>query len=74
MALQKPLNLLYLGKRQDNQPKEVYSPSFAFHKLNYFHNNPVEAGIVSKPEDYLYSSARDYQLAKKCGLLDLAFI
>jgi hypothetical protein len=24
------------------------------------HNNPVRAGIVEKPEDYLYSSARNY--------------
>ncbi len=24
------------------------------------HNNAVEAGIVEKPEDYLYSSAKDY--------------
>ena len=28
--------------------------------LDYIHNNPVEAGIVEKAEDYLYSSARDY--------------
>lgn len=60
--------------RQDNQPKEVYSPSFVFQKLNYIHNNPVEAGIVSKPEEYLYSSAMDYYQTKKCGLLDVVFI
>jgi putative transposase len=42
--------------------------------MNYIHNNPVEAGIVDKPEDYLYSSARDYIHAKKCGLLDLVFL
>jgi putative transposase len=29
-------------------------------KLDYIHNNPVEAGIVEKAEEYLYSSARDY--------------
>lgn len=29
-------------------------------KLHYIHNNPVEAGIVRKPEDYKYSSARNY--------------
>jgi putative transposase len=28
--------------------------------MNYMHNNPVEAGLVEKSEDYLYSSARDY--------------
>jgi hypothetical protein len=26
-------------------------------RLEYIHNNPVEAGIVLSPEDYLYSSA-----------------
>ena len=60
--------------RQDNQPMEVYSPKFVFQKLNYIHNNPVEAGIVEKPEHYLYSSARDYAQTKKCGLLDVVFL
>jgi hypothetical protein len=36
--------------------------------------NPVEAGIVEKPEYYLYSSAKDYHESKKCGLLDLVFL
>ena len=31
-------------------------------KLNYIHNNPIEAGLVSIPEDYKYSSARNYKL------------
>lgn len=31
--------------------------------------NPVRAGIVEKPEDYLYSSARDF--AGKSCLLDI---
>ena len=60
--------------RQDNQPKECYSPAFTVQKLNYIHNNPVEAGIVDKPEEYLYSSARDYQHQNNCGLLNIAFI
>ncbi len=29
-------------------------------KIEYIHNNPVKALIVSKAEDYLFSSARDY--------------
>ncbi len=29
-------------------------------KLHYIHLNPVKAGIVSKPEEYKYSSARNY--------------
>lgn len=57
--------------RQDNRPEELYSSSFIFQKIHYIHNNPVAAGIVEKPEEYLYSSARDYILGKKCGLLDV---
>lgn len=38
-------------------------------KLDYLHNNPVAAGWVDEPEQYLYSSARDYAGIK--GLLDI---
>ena len=39
-------NKNYQFWRQENQPKELYSPSFTLQKLNYIHNNPVEAGLV----------------------------
>jgi REP element-mobilizing transposase RayT len=29
-------------------------------KIEYIHNNPVKAGFVSTPEDWIYSSAADY--------------
>ena len=29
-------------------------------RMVYIHDNPVKAGLVEKPEDYLYSSARNY--------------
>jgi hypothetical protein len=38
------------------------------------HNNAVEAGIVDKAEDYLYSSARDYHYGKNVGLLKIEFL
>lgn len=41
-------------------------------KLDYIHNNPVETGIVDKPEDYLYSSARDYNGLK--GLINITLL
>jgi hypothetical protein len=28
--------------------------------LDYIHNNPVEELLVERPEDYLFSSARNY--------------
>ncbi len=37
-------------------------------KIDYIHNNPVEAGLVFRPEDHAYSSAMDH--AEECGLLD----
>lgn len=44
----------------ENHPIELYSGKFVRQKLNYIHNNPVKAGIVENPEDYQYSSARNY--------------
>jgi len=67
-------NTNYQFWRQDNHPKELYGLEFILQKLNYIHNNPVEAGIVERPEDYLYSSAKDYHATRKCGLLDLVFL
>ncbi|MDH4221975.1 MAG: transposase [candidate division Zixibacteria bacterium] len=40
----------------------VYSPKVVRTKLNYIHNNPVRAGLAERPEDYLYSSARNFIL------------
>ena len=31
-------------------------------KLNYMHNNPVKRGLVERPEDWIWSSYRDYRL------------
>lgn len=64
-------NVNYQFWRQDNQPKELYSPAFTVQKLNYIHNNPVEAGLVEKAEDYLYSSARNYVHGNDSGLVEI---
>jgi len=58
--------------RQDNHPIELTTPAIAHQKLDYIHNNPVEAGFVEKPEDYLYSSARDYFGMK--GLIEIELL
>ncbi len=39
---------------------DQFKPEITDQKINYIHYNPVEAGIVSYPVDYLFSSARDY--------------
>ena len=36
----------------------VTSESVFLQKLNYIHLNPVKAGLVEHPDDYLYSSSR----------------
>jgi REP element-mobilizing transposase RayT len=51
---------------------EISSNKFIYQKLNYIHQNPVDAGIVSKPEEYLYSSARNY--AELDSLVDVIVI
>jgi REP element-mobilizing transposase RayT len=67
-------NVIYQFWRQDNQPKELFSSEFTGQKLEYIHNNPVEAGIVEKAEDYVFSSARDYYLGRNVGLLEIEFL
>ena len=44
----------------ENHAVEVFSNSFIEQKVNYIHNNPVKNGLVFKPEDYVYSSAKYY--------------
>lgn len=44
----------------NNHAELIYSQKFIEQKLEYIHNNPVKAGIVAKPEDYIYSSAGNY--------------
>ena len=58
--------------QQDNHPIELPTPKILHQKLDYIHYNPVVAGIVEKPEDYLYSSARDYFGTP--GLIDIILV
>ena len=44
----------------NNHAIEVISPKLTFSKILYIHNNPVEAGLVGRAEEYLFSSAQDY--------------
>ncbi len=52
----------------------VNSNNFIKQKIDYIHNNPVKDKIVTQPEDYYFSSARNYaQLSNdlEVVLLDL---
>jgi REP element-mobilizing transposase RayT len=55
-----------------NHAEEIYGNTFLKQKLDYIHNNPVEEMIVAKPEDYLFSSARNY--AELENILDVCLI
>jgi REP element-mobilizing transposase RayT len=47
--------------RQDGYHAEIVTTNwFIKQKVNYIHNNPVTEKIVSLPEDYYFSSARNY--------------
>ncbi|TDO99194.1 hypothetical protein EV145_107101 [Flavobacterium sp. 245] len=40
--------------------EHIYSNKFIKQKIDYIHNNPVKDRIVTLPEDYYFSSARNY--------------
>jgi REP element-mobilizing transposase RayT len=62
------LNELYVGAKDRNYQVwernslsiPLYSDRFFSQKLDYIHNNPVNAGLCKYPEDYYYSSAAFY--------------
>jgi len=37
-------------------------------KLDYMHRNPVQRGLVTRPEDWRWSSARHYATGEECGV------
>ena len=65
-------NKYYQFWRLDNHPIELYANQMMDQKLEYIHNNAVEAMIVEKPEYYVFSSAIDYHGRK--GLVDIDFL
>jgi hypothetical protein len=54
------VNKYYQVWTHENHAVYLCSNESIKEKIEYIHNNPVRAGIVEKPEDYLYSSARNY--------------
>ncbi len=55
--------------QQHNHPIELSENEMIEQPMNYLHENPVKAGFVDYPQDWLYSSARDYCGRK--GLLNI---
>ncbi len=43
--------------KKTSHPTKLFSNRVTNQKINYIHNNPVKAGIVDEPYQYVYSSA-----------------
>jgi putative transposase len=65
-------NSKYKIWQDGNHPILLDNNNMMQQRLDYVHNNPVEASIVDEPEHYIFSSARDY--AGEKGMLDVEFI
>lgn len=59
--------------QQHNHPIELNTLEKTQQRLNYIHENPVEAGFVEKAEDWLHSSAADYLGIRK-GNIELIYL
>ena len=44
----------------ENHAIELYRSEMIESRMGYIHENPVRAEIVEKPEDYMWSSTRNY--------------
>jgi putative transposase len=58
---------------QDNHPIQLASYEMLVQRLNYIHDNPVEAGHVTEPQHWKYSSAHEYCGGTQ-GLLPLTML
>lgn len=58
--------------QEGNHVESLQTYQFYKQKLDYIHQNPVRQEIVGRPEDYLYSSARNY--AGLDGLLKVVVV
>jgi putative transposase len=64
-------NLGWQFWQQHNKPLEIKDQEMFDKMLEYIHLNPVMTGFVIKPEDWKYSSARDFCGMR--GLIDLNY-
>ncbi len=70
---QKKKSTNQVGQYNDHS-EEVYIHKFTLSKIQYIHKNSVEAGLVSRPEEYIFSSIKDYSAQKgpvKVSLINL---
>jgi putative transposase len=79
----------FLGKMLDQQPNGKFSHRFwqrgggydtnlwtakiLWEKIEYIHNNPAERGLVKRPQDWEWSSAREYRKLRDPPLMKIDF-
>ena len=66
----------YFREQQHNKPLEIKNQAMFDKMLEYVHMNPVMAGFVINPENWKYSSARDFcnsESRLEKGLIELKF-
>ncbi|MDQ8005307.1 MAG: transposase [Pedobacter sp.] len=66
-------NKVYQFWQQDNHPIELSTNEMIQQRLNYLHENPVQAGFVTDAQYYKYSSAIDYY-EERNGLVPIKFL
>ena len=71
-AIRHKRNSDYQFWTHENHAMEIFSSKFVEQKLDYIHTNPVRAGLVENPEEYIYSSAKNY--AGENGLVDVELV
>lgn len=59
--------------QQNNHPIELSTNEMMDQRLSYIHNNPVEAGFVSEPSSWIWSSSSSYE-HEQDGKLELHYI
>jgi putative transposase len=47
-------------QRGGGYDRNIVEPGTLHQEIEYFHNNPVRRGLVTRPEEWLWSSAADY--------------
>ena len=55
--------------QEGSHPEQIDNDEMLAQKIEYIHHNPVKRGYVDEPEDWRYSSARDYDGKK--GILEI---
>lgn len=58
---------------QNNHPIQLTTHDMLMTRINYIHNNPVEAGFVCEPHHWKWNSAHDYNGGTQ-GLIDIYYL